>query len=70
MGAAVIGVVFVAGLLGVPSLFGHNEAHAKPQAQQQVAAAPAQTQLAAPAEVAAADTGVPAAAESPAIDHP
>ncbi|WP_028228207.1 hypothetical protein [Paraburkholderia ferrariae] len=72
MGAAVIGVVFVAGLLGVPSLFGHNEAHAKPQAPQQVAAGQPhmQTQLAAPAEVAAADTGVPVAAESAAIDRP
>lgn len=34
MGAAVIAVVFVAGLLGAPTMFGHGEAHAKPQVQQ------------------------------------
>ncbi|WP_233867789.1 hypothetical protein [Paraburkholderia adhaesiva] len=35
MGAAVIAVVFVAGLIGVPSMFGHGNAHAAPQVQQQ-----------------------------------
>jgi zona occludens toxin (predicted ATPase) len=53
MGAAVIGVVFLAGLVGVPSLFGHRDAHAnptQPQATQQAAAqqtttAPAQPQI-------------------------
>ncbi|WP_322011268.1 hypothetical protein [Paraburkholderia sp. J12] len=64
MGAVVIGVVFVAGLLGVPSLFGHNEAHAKPQPQ--VATVPAP--VASSTEVA--DAGAAAAAETPAIDHP
>lgn len=39
MGAVVIAVVFVAGLLGAPTLFGHGEAHASPPAQQQVALA-------------------------------
>lgn len=34
MGVAVIAVVFVAGLFGVPSLFGHGTAHAgQPQTQ-------------------------------------
>ncbi|TDV06831.1 hypothetical protein [Paraburkholderia caballeronis] len=31
MGAVVIAVVFVAGLIGAPSLFGHTGAHAGPQ---------------------------------------
>jgi flagellar basal body-associated protein FliL len=35
MGAVVIGVVFVAGLIGAPTMFGHGNAHAAPQAQQQ-----------------------------------
>ena len=39
MGAVVIAVVFVAGLLGAPTLFGHGEAHASPPVQQQVASA-------------------------------
>lgn len=40
MGAAVIAVVFVAGLLGVPSIFGHGDAHAKPQQQTAAAQTP------------------------------
>ena len=36
MGAVVIAVVFVAGLFGAPTMFGHGKAHAAPQAQQQV----------------------------------
>lgn len=35
MGAAVIAVVFVAGLLGVPSLFGHGAKPPGPQQQSQ-----------------------------------
>jgi hypothetical protein len=35
MGAVVIAVVFVAGLFGAPTMFGHGNAHAAPQAQQQ-----------------------------------
>ncbi|MFP6561589.1 hypothetical protein WJ542_25250 [Paraburkholderia sp. B3] len=54
MGAAVIGVVFLAGLIGVPSLFGHGNSganRARPQAtQQQAAAAPAPAS--APAQIA------------------
>lgn len=62
MGAAVIAVVFLAGLVGVPSLFGfgHGEAHAKPQATQQAATAPA------PAQIAAVDT----AASTGAVGRP
>ncbi|MDR3096404.1 MAG: hypothetical protein LBV73_04935 [Paraburkholderia sp.] len=38
MGAAVIAVVFIAGLIGVPTLFGHGESQAQPSASaQQVA---------------------------------
>lgn len=39
MGAAVIAVVFIAGLIGVPTLFGHGESHAKPPANEQQVAA-------------------------------
>ena len=42
MGAVVIAVVFVAGLLGAPTMFGHGKAHAAPQAQQQEVDASAQ----------------------------
>jgi hypothetical protein len=52
MGAVVIAVVFLAGFVGVPSMFGHGDAHAKPQATQQAATAPA------PAQVAEVDTSV------------
>lgn len=60
MGVAVIAVVFVAGLIGVPSIFGHGDAHAKPQ-QQQVAS------VQAPAQVAEADTRT---AADVATNHP
>jgi hypothetical protein len=65
MGAVVIAVVFLAGLIGVPSIFGHSDAHAKsPESQQPVAAAQAPTQ------VADANAVVATAAAAPAIDHP
>jgi|GEM_PF-3473127 len=55
MGAAVIAVVFIAGLIGVPTLFGHGDSHAKPPAsEQQVASA----QTPAQADDAAARTNV------------
>jgi Na+/H+ antiporter NhaD/arsenite permease-like protein len=44
MGAVVIAVVFVAGLFGAPTMFGHGHAHAAPQAQQQEVVASAQVQ--------------------------
>ncbi len=53
MGAAVIGVVFLAGLIGVPSLFGHGDANANPakaQPAQQAATVP--TPPPAPAQIA------------------
>ena len=65
MGAAVIAVVFLAGLIGVPSIFGHGDAHAKSSAPQQPAAT-----VQAPTQVAAAGTGAPAAVVSAAIDRP
>jgi hypothetical protein len=69
MGAVVIAVVFLAGLIGVPSIFGHSDAHAKsPESQQPVAAAQVPTQ--APAQVADANAVVATAAAAPAIDHP
>jgi hypothetical protein len=37
MGLAVIAVVFVASLFGVPTLFNHGEAHAHEPHEQQVA---------------------------------
>jgi hypothetical protein len=65
MGAVVIAVVFLAGLIGVPSIFGHSDAHAKsPASQQPVAAAQAPTQ------VADANADAATTAAGPAIDHP
>lgn len=63
MGVAVIAVVFVAGLFGVPTLFGHGTAHAgqtqtqtqTASAQEQSAHADAQTRPPAPATEVASD---------------
>lgn len=64
MGAAVIAVVFVAGLFGAPSIFGHGSAHAgqQPTTTQTATQASAQaptpvqpTQAAAATEVASDD---------------
>ena len=69
MGAAVIAVVFIAGLIGVPTLFGHGESHAQPQANaQQVASVqtpdPAGDAAArANAQTATAETAATTAAE-------
>jgi hypothetical protein len=71
MGAAVIAVVFLAGLVGVPSIFGHGDAHAKsPVSQQPVAAVQAPTQLAKATQLADANLGAATAAANTAIDHP
>lgn len=55
MGAVVIAVVFVAGLIGVPTFFKHGDAHAQ---EQQVAS----VQTPAPSEAA---NGAPAATDHP-----
>jgi hypothetical protein len=70
MGAAVIGVVFLAGLIGVPSLFGHGNAHAnpaKPQATQQAAT---QQTITAQPRIAEADANAPLFAYTRAGERP
>lgn len=61
MGAAVIAVVFIAGLIGVPTLFGHGASHAQP---------PASTQQAASAQTTpqAGDTATRANVDTAAVD--
>jgi hypothetical protein len=58
MGVAVIAVVFIAGLFGVPTLFNHSDSHAQ---EQQVAS----VQTPAPVEGASTDDAAAAPTEHP-----
>jgi hypothetical protein len=70
MGAAVIGVVFLAGLVGVPSLFGHRDAHANPTQPQVTQQAATQQTITAQPQIAEADANAPLFAYTRAGERP